>query len=272
MRTLGFQPIRLAFWMFCSLLAWNTTGQEMDFGKRIEGDSLHIDVRNYLLVDAEVFLEVRDSVADQVRITPYSLVKARDTAYNILGIPLSMVPDSTVVLTDFVSVKAIMGNPDDEPDDYRYVLPFRKGKTVNVIQGFGGNFSHNTDKSRFAVDLDLAIGDTVYAARPGVVIRVREDFTERGGRDMIDKANLVNILHDDGTIAAYVHLDHNGALVEVGEQVELGQPIGISGFTGFTTTPHLHFVVRKARNESIYFRFEGYNRKRIRSGIKLEHR
>ena len=244
----------------------------MDFGKRIEGDSLHIDVRNYLLVDAEVFLEVRDSIADLVRITPYSLVKARDTAYNILSIPLSMVPDSTVVLTNYVSVKAIMGNPDDEPDDYRYALPFRKGKTVNVIQGFGGKFSHKTDKSRFAVDLDLAIGDTVYAARPGVVIRVREDFTERGGRDMIDKANLINVLHEDGTIAAYVHLDHNGALVEVGEQVELGQPIGISGFTGFTTTPHLHFVVRKARNESIHFRFEGYNRKRIRSGIKLEHR
>jgi murein DD-endopeptidase MepM/ murein hydrolase activator NlpD len=41
-------------------------------------------------------------------------------------------------------------------------------------------------------------------------------------------------------------LQQNGALVEVGERVDAGQKIGLSGNTGHTALPHLHFAVYKA--------------------------
>ena len=49
----------------------------------------------------------------------------------------------------------------------------------------------------------------------------------------------------------YVHLDHQGSLVEVGDKVQKGQAIGISGMTGFSSGEHLHFNVLRATEEGM---------------------
>ena len=70
----------------------------------------------------------------------------------------------------------------------------------------------------------------------------------------------MRILHDDGTMAMYAHLKPEGVLVRIGQRVHAGQPIGLSGNTGFTTGPHLHFAVqvnRGMRLESVPFRMNG---------------
>ncbi|MBL7723438.1 MAG: M23 family metallopeptidase [Chitinophagaceae bacterium] len=51
------------------------------------------------------------------------------------------------------------------------------------------------------------------------------------------------IQHPDGSRAGYWHLQHNGALVKVGDTVTKGQVIALSGKTGYAMTPHLHFLV-----------------------------
>ena len=76
------------------------------------------------------------------------------------------------------------------------------------------------------------------------------------------RANFIRILHDDGTMALYAHLRSEGALVRVGQRVRAGQQIGLSGNTGFTTGPHLHFVIQVNRGmklESLPFRMRGPN-------------
>jgi len=90
----------------------------------------------------------------------------------------------------------------------------------------------------------MPVGTKVYAARPGVVIGVRAD-SSLGGPDKkwMDDTNYVIIKHDDGTMAEYLHLLHNGVLVSVGDRVTLDRPIALSGVTGYTTQPHLHFAV-----------------------------
>jgi murein DD-endopeptidase MepM/ murein hydrolase activator NlpD len=99
------------------------------------------------------------------------------------------------------------------------------------------------------------------------VFFVKEDSNEHcPTRDCVNKGNKILILHADGTIANYVHLDFNGALVDVGDLVTAGQPIGISGMTGFTTIPHLHFVVHKARGETVPVYFQGIGQKALKQG------
>lgn len=123
-------------------------------------------------------------------------------------------------------------------------LPYRDGEAYYVIQGYGGSFSHNTDRFQYALDFVMPEGTPLLAVRDGTVAEVREEFSE-GGDDpaYMEKANFVSIVHDDGTVADYVHLRYDGAEVSEGERVAAGQLIGYSGNTGYSTTPHLHFMV-----------------------------
>ncbi len=61
--------------------------------------------------------------------------------------------------------------------------------------------------------------------------------------------NLINVKHDDGTEAQYVHLTLNGALKNEGDSIVQGEVIALSGNTGKTTGPHLHFQVIQALTE-----------------------
>jgi murein DD-endopeptidase MepM/ murein hydrolase activator NlpD len=94
------------------------------------------------------------------------------------------------------------------------------------------------------------------------VMQVESDF-EKAGLDREKyggRANFVRVLHDDGTMGLYAHLKPEGVLVRVGQRVRQGQRIGLSGNTGFTTGPHLHFAVqvnRGMRLVSIPFRLDG---------------
>ena len=95
----------------------------------------------------------------------------------------------------------------------------------------------------------------------GTVINVRHD-SFRGAADpaMLDQANIVEILHDDGTIGLYAHLHWESIRVQPGQSVRRGQYIADSGSTGLSSGPHLHFaVIRNAgmHAESVPVQFAG---------------
>jgi murein DD-endopeptidase MepM/ murein hydrolase activator NlpD len=132
----------------------------------------------------------------------------------------------------------------DESQVYR--LPYAAGKSYRVLQGYGSRFSH-TGLEKFAIDFGMPEGTPVHAAREGVVARTEASNNIGCWEDGCGKyANFIVILHDDGTTGEYYHLQQNGVLVEPGERVEAGQKIGLSGNTGHTTMPHLHFAVYRA--------------------------
>ena len=156
---------------------------------------------------------------------------------------------------------SLPGDPSARPRDYEYLLPLQQ-HGFRIDQGFGGGFSHNDSQNRYAVDFAADIGTPVLAAREGVVMQVENDFAKAGlNRERYGgRANFIRILHDDGTMALYAHLREEGALVRVGQRVRAGQQIGLSGNTGFTTGPHLHFVIQVNRGmklESLPFRMRG---------------
>ncbi|MGH8084077.1 MAG: peptidoglycan DD-metalloendopeptidase family protein [Lysobacter sp.] len=161
---------------------------------------------------------------------------------------------------------SLPGNPSAAPQDVQYRLPLQvaavTGARPRIDQGYGGRFSHHDPENRYAVDFATPIGTPVLAARDGVVMQVESDFDRTGlDRDRFSaRANFVRILHDDGAMTLYAHLKPGGVLVRIGQRVRGGQQIGLSGNTGYTTGPHLHFVVqvnRGMRLVSLPFRMSG---------------
>ena len=130
-------------------------------------------------------------------------------------------------------------------DNYLYVLPFAKGSTVRVSQGYNGGLSHR-GLSAYAIDFPLPIGTPIYAAREGDIVGI-DVSNNLGGASTEYRPymNYINIRHSDGTLGNYYHLKQAGSVVKIGEKVKKGQLIGYSGNTGYTTAPHLHFSVSK---------------------------
>jgi len=128
-----------------------------------------------------------------------------------------------------------------EVKEVLYELPYLPGKKVIIAQGYNGFWSH---KGENALDFWMRKGQTICAARGGVVIGARSD-SKKGGPSYkyIDDGNYVIIKHDDSTCAAYWHLQYNGVMVKSGDTVVAGQPIGKVGSTGYSSGPHLHFEV-----------------------------
>lgn len=128
-----------------------------------------------------------------------------------------------------------------EDSSYVYALPYETGKTHLLVQGYFSSFTH---KERAALDFKMKRGTRICAAREGVVVRVKEDGDRGGGkRKYRAYGNYVIIQHADSSRAGYWHLQKDGVLVNVGDTVSRGQVIALSGKTGYSFTPHLHFLV-----------------------------
>lgn len=161
-----------------------------------------------------------------------------------------------------LGMASVPGDPHAIAHDVVYSLPLLENSGWELGQIFHGDFSHNDEQNRYAVDLIVTEGASVLAARDGVVMMVQAGFEGSGlnkGK-YADRANVIRILHDDGSMAVYAHLQEGGVLVRVGQRVSLGQVIGISGNTGYSSGPHLHFCVQVnsgMRLVSIPFRLVG---------------
>ena len=110
-----------------------------------------------------------------------------------------------------------------------FIRPLKAGVLTQGLHGFNG------------VDFGVPIGTPVYAAAAGKVIVVKGANAWNGGY-----GNYVVIEHDNGTQTLYAHNDKN--MVSVGDVVTQGHTIALSGNTGRSTGPHLHFEVRGGTN------------------------
>ena len=135
-----------------------------------------------------------------------------------------------------------------DPGESLFCLPYAEGVSMAVNNSYSTEGSH---RGRFAYDFAMPFGTEVAAARSGEVTEIRTEYRDEdpaGGHE-----NGVYILHDDGTMAAYLHLRHGGVFVDVGDEIAVGQVVGEVGTTGTSQqNPHLHFEVWEGQGVQWY--------------------
>jgi murein DD-endopeptidase MepM/ murein hydrolase activator NlpD len=156
-----------------------------------------------------------------------------------------------------------LGNPNSVVDDYDYHAPFYSPKGHKITQGFNGKFSHTNEYNKYAVDIAMDVGTYLTAVRAGTVVWVKDDYHMSGTTQyFLDKANVIKVMHNDGTFASYAHILMDTAIVKEGDKVERGDKLARSGSSGFSTGPHLHFSIMKnagLKNIAVPFKFVDQN-------------
>ncbi len=235
---------------------------------RLAGQHVELVASNDYFAPIELVLALDDieglEFPDAVQPMRFVLEPQQDTVLISLALKNGFVTPSVKYRYDYLAGDPQASHKPVEP----YRVPYAIASDYPVTQAFPDVITHNTPDSRHAVDIAMPIGTDIFAARGGVVFDVAGHHY-RGGLDKerdMPSANLIRILHDDGTYAIYAHLNWNSIRVKPGDRVSRGQYIAESGNTGYSTGPHLHFaVVRNTgmKIESVPVKFRGLNSRSI---------
>lgn len=117
----------------------------------------------------------------------------------------------------------------DPVDTYRLSATFGTG---------GSMWAHKHSGQDFAVP----VGTPVKAVHAGTVVKAGPN----GGGDGPAYGNAIVIRHADNTYSQYAHLSRID--VRIGQTISTDQRIALSGNTGNSSGPHLHFEIRTTAN------------------------
>ena len=110
---------------------------------------------------------------------------------------------------------------------FPYLLPISPGKET---QAYITETHADTLYSQYAIRLRMKPGDTIFAARRGIVTATEVGSAENdAGVTGTDAWNAIEIFQGDNTFAEYGVIKKDGALIKPGQIVEAGDPIGLVG-------------------------------------------
>lgn len=124
------------------------------------------------------------------------------------------------------------------PSSAAWVDPVKK-YTLSASFAQSGSMWQSTHSGQ---DFAVPSGTKVVAAHGGTVVKAGAN----GAGDGPAYGNAVVIKHGNGRYSQYAHLSRIG--VKVGQVVRTGQRIALSGSTGNSSGPHLHFEIRTTAN------------------------
>ncbi|GAA4279247.1 M23 family metallopeptidase [Aquimarina mytili] len=233
------KSISLAICCFFSILAYTQDNFKLYYEETDNGFRILADNDEYSPVSAKINfrLENLNSTNGDNKVF---LVPARTKKYVITD--LNVIDRKKRIKLGYESTYNHGDHNQKKYDaDFKYYLPYGKGNTFWLSQGYGGTTSHQNEN---ALDFKMPTGTKIYAARDGIVVDVEESYSKSCTTAECAKFNnFILIYHSDGTFAEYTHIKKNGASVKIGDQIKIGQFIGYSGDVGWATGPHLHFIV-----------------------------
>ncbi len=124
--------------------------------------------------------------------------------------------------------------------------PFKGFDTLTVTSSFGARSFYNSKTKKQQTDfhsgIDLIGGAIIVTPAKGKVISSQTNV--KGYSQTFSRGNYVIIDHSNNIQTAYYHIKYDTLKVKVGDKVEEGTEIGITGATGNATGVHLHYGVR----------------------------
>ncbi|MEU7734126.1 LysM peptidoglycan-binding domain-containing M23 family metallopeptidase [Streptomyces griseus] len=144
--------------------------------------------------------------------------------------PEKEAPKADTVSADDTEGSAAAGTGSSEATGSGWSAPLANANVTTQYRASGASWSSGYHTGS---DFQAASGTPVLAIGPGTVVSAGNSGSY---------GNEVVIKHEDGMYSQYAH--QSSLNVSVGQTVTGGQQIGLSGSTGNSTGPHLHFEVR----------------------------
>ena len=143
------------------------------------------------------------------------------------------------------SYKYVKGCVNPKIDNsFTYLLPIAAGKETEPfsLTYFQINEQYPEPKDYYAVGFKTNIGDTIFAARRGIVSAIRDTANLKFSDYSYSSVdNYIEIFHKDCSFGMYKVFKKS--LVSLGQTVEAGDPIAIAGGDKYISGPHFRFWV-----------------------------
>ncbi len=216
----------------------------MIVGQVPEGASVRYDGRELSLTDNGEFVlgfgrdeplqqELQLTLLDgQTRTLPFVIDKREYNLQRIEGVPSRTVNPDPEHLARIRAEAGQVKKARDAKSDLRGFLQQFTWPVEGPITGvYGSQRIYNGEPRRphFGVDIAAPKGTEILAPADGVITLAHKDMFFSGGTMVID--------HGHGISTSYLHMSK--LLVNTGDRVKQGQPIGLVGATGRATGPHL---------------------------------
>ncbi len=109
--------------------------------------------------------------------------------------------------------------------------------TQHLVSGFGKRINpfHKGKYEHPGIDFSIPRGSSIYATANGKIVEIKKSDLQAG------YGNYVEIDHGNGYITRYAHLEN--IHVRIGQKINKGEPLGTSGMSGGSISPHLHYEV-----------------------------
>jgi len=206
--------------------------QEMDY-EPLKGELLdHICCMiEEKITNGENFQEASEAVFDQFRKDDLKKIKDQ-TIHSLNQKSLTMKKISFLVLGLMLTTVTIVLSINADPPD---VSPLGKNYTITSSFGMRMHPIFKERKMHLGIDLKAPKGTPVYATANGVVEKVKLNKSGYGKH--------IIIKHDDSYQSLYAQLSE--VTVEEGQKIKKGDKIALTGNSGTSTAPHLHYEVIK---------------------------
>ena len=130
-----------------------------------------------------------------------------------------------------------------------YLLPIKPGTQAQVYEM--SPVKSSDSGSWYVLRMKMKPGDTIYAARKGLVNDVQDqNGANDAGQASIGTENFIEIAQPDCSFARYGILRKNSALVKPGQMVKTGEPIGLVGGDTYGRGSDLRFSVYYYQEEN----------------------
>ncbi len=136
----------------------------------------------------------------------------------------------------YLKLKLLGDSLGDRSNAIPSIQPVLNKQLTLLTAGYGTilNPFYRTPKSHQGVDYTVAEGSSIFATADGVVKEISDKNSTLGKTVVID--------HGNGYRTSYSHL--MSVLVRPGQKVQRGDVIALSGNSGLSLAPHLHYEVR----------------------------